>query len=141
MTHETALSQASQKHRRGEGCPLANGINSNAFLALAQVASREEMERINQAVELELKSAPDQWTKAERKRLAERINDPQTASLRLAILLATTDPCRFDDQSKLLAPGVGNNRCSVIVAASHPFSKGSIHVQDNDASHQPIFDP
>ena len=141
MTQEAVIGEAMQKYGQGEGGPLANGINGNAFLAIAHIATPEEMARINHAVDQELKSAPDRWTQAERKILAERINDPQTASLQLAILPATTDPSRFDDQSKLLAPGVGNSRCSIIVAASHPFSKGSIHIQNKDPTMQPKIDP
>lgn len=99
------------------------------------------MARINSAVKLELESAPDRWTKAERKIIAARINDPQTASLQMAILPATVDPSRFDDQSKFLAPGVGNSRCSTIIAASQPFSKGSIHIASDDPTKQPKIDP
>lgn len=117
------------------------GSMGNAFLAIAQIATPEEMNRIDHAVKLEIESAPDKWTRAERRILAERINDPQTASLQMAILPATADPSRFDDQSKLLAPGVGHSRCSVIVAASHPFSKGSIHIQNKDPTIQPNIDP
>lgn len=141
MTQEAVMGEAMRKYGLGEGGPLANGMNGNAFLAAAQIATPEEMARINHAVKLELESAPDRWTKADRKILAERINDPQTASLQLAILPATTDPSRFDDQTKLLAPGVGNSRCSVIVAFSHPFSKGSIHIQNKDPTMQPRIDP
>ena len=141
MTQEAVIGEAMQSYQRGEGSPLANGINANAFLAVSQIATPEEMVKINHAVKLELESAPDRWTKAERKILAERINDPQTASIQLALLPATTDPSRFDDQSKLLAPGVGNSRCSIVVAASHPFSKGSIHIQTKDPTIQPKIDP
>ena len=141
MTQEAVVGEAMQKYGLGEGGPLANRINGNAFLAVAQIATPEEMDRINHAVKLEIESAPDRWTKAERKILAERINDPQTASLQMAILPATLDPSRFDDQTKLLAPGVGNSRCSIIVAVSHPFSKGSIHIQNKDPTVQPNIDP
>ena len=141
MTQEAVMAEAMQKYGRGEGGPLANGISSNAFVAVAQIATSEEMSRINDAVELELASAPGRWAKAEREILAERINDPQTASLQLLILPATIDPSRFDDQTKLLAPGVGNSRCSIAVALSHPFSKGSIHIQDKNPTKQPKIDP
>ena len=36
---------------------------------------------------------------------------------------------------------MGNSRCSIIVAASHLFSKGSIHVQNKDPTIQPKIDP
>lgn len=81
---------------------MANGIDGNAFLAVAQIANPEEMGRINHAVNLEMESAPDQWAKAEGKILTERIKDPLTASLQLVLLPATTDPSRFDDQTKLI---------------------------------------
>lgn len=141
LTQEAVMGAAMQEYGRGEGGPLANGFNENAFLAVAQIATPEEMARINDAVKLELESAPDRWAKAERQILAQRINDPQTASLQMAILPVTTDPSHFDDQLKLLAPGVGNSRCSVLVASSHPFSKGSIHIQSADPTIQPKIDP
>lgn len=81
MTQEAIVGEAMHKYGLGEGGPLANRINGNAFLAVAQIATLEEMGRINHAVNLELESAPDQWTKAEGKILAERIKDPLTASL------------------------------------------------------------
>ena len=141
LTQEAVMREAMRKYGLGEGGPLANGISSNAFVALAQIATPEEMSRINDAVKLELESAPDRWAKAERQVLAERINDPQVASLQLVVLPATLDPRRFDDQTELLAPGVGNSRCSIAVCLSHPFSKGSIHVQDKDLTVQPKIDP
>lgn len=141
MTQEAVMGAAMQEYGRGEGGPLANVMNENAFLAIAQIATPEEMARINDAVQQELDSAPDQWAKAERQILAQRINDPQTASIQLAILPATTDPSHFDDQLKLLAPGVGNSRCSAMVALAHPFSKGSIHIQSKDPTAQPKIDP
>lgn len=141
LTHEAVAGEAMQKYGLGEGGPMAHGISCNAFLAVSHIATPEEMGRINHAVQLELESAPDRWTKAERRVLAERINDPQTASLQLVMVPATIDPSRFDDQSKLLAPGVGNSRCSIVVAFSHPFSKGSIHIQNKDPTVQPNIDP
>ena len=141
LTQEAIIGEAMQKYGRGEGGPLANGISSNAFVAVSQVATPEEMSRINDAVKLAVESAPDRWAKAEREILAERINDPQTASLQLVVLPATLDPSRFDDQTKFLTPGMGNSRCSIGVALSHPFSKGSIHIQDKDPTIQPRIDP
>lgn len=141
LTREAEMGEYMQMYGQGKGGPLANGINSNAFLAIAQIATREEMRRINDAAQAEINGAEDRWTEAERKILLKRINDPRTASLQMAILPATTDPSRFDDQSKLLAPGVGNSRCSVIVASSHPFSKGSIHIHTKDPMTQPNIDP
>lgn len=78
MTQEAVMGEAMQKYGLGEGGPLANGINGNAFLAIAQIATPEEMGRIDHAVYLELESTPERWTEAERKILAERINDPQS---------------------------------------------------------------
>ena len=141
LTQEAVVGEAMQKYGRGEGGPLANGISSNAFVAVSQVATPEEMSRINDAVKLELESAPDRWAKAEREILAERINDPQTASLQFVVLPATLDPSRFDDQTKFMVPGVGNSRCSLGVGLCHPFSKGSIHIQDKDPTIQPSIDP
>ncbi|KAI4169986.1 MAG: hypothetical protein LQ343_005296 [Gyalolechia ehrenbergii] len=141
LTKEAILGEAMRKYGLGEESPLANGINSNAFLAIAQIATPDELSKINEAVQSAIDSAPDKWTRAERQILAERINDPLTASLQLALLPATLDPARFDDQSKLLTPGVGNNRCSVIVAVSHPFSKGTIHVHCQDPMVPPHIDP
>ena len=141
MTQEAVLGEAMQRYGLGEGGPLANGIHGNAFLAVAQIATPEEMARINHAVKQELGSAPDRWTEAERKIFAERINDPHCASLQILFVPSTTDPSRFDDQTMLLAPGVGNSRCSIVVAGSHPFSKGSIHIQSNDPTMQPKIDP
>ena len=141
MTQEAVMAEAMQKYGRGEGGPLGNVLNGNAFLAINQIATPEEMSRINAAIKQDVESAPDQWIRTERQILADRINDPQTASLQMALLAATTNPSRFDDQTVVLAPGVGNSRCSVIVAFSHPFSKGSIHIQSADPTLQPRIDP
>ena len=141
MTQEAVIAEAMQKYGLGEGGPLANAIGGNAFLAVAQIATPEEMARINHAVHQELESAPDRWTQAERKILAERINDPHCASLQIIFVPSTLDPSGFDDQTKFLAPGVGHSRCSIIVADSHPFSKGSIHIQNKDPTVQPKIDP
>ena len=47
MTQEAVMGEAMQKYGRGEGGPLANGMNENAFLAVAHIATPEEMARIN----------------------------------------------------------------------------------------------
>lgn len=141
LTQEAVMGEAMRKYGLGEGGPLANSCNALAFLAVAQIATPEEMVRINDAVKLELESPSDQWTKAERKILAERINDPKSASIQMGVLPLTVNPARFDDQTKLLAPGVGRNKCSMFVALSHPFSKGSIHIQNKDPTTQPEIDP
>ena len=94
MIQEAIIGEAMQRYGLGEGGPLANGINGNAFLAVAQIATPEEMGRINHTVNLELESAPDRWTEAERKILAERINDPQCASLQFLVHPSTIDPSR-----------------------------------------------
>lgn len=44
MTQEAIVGEAMQKYGLGEEGPLANGINGNAFLAVAQAATPEEME-------------------------------------------------------------------------------------------------
>ena len=59
LSQEAVLGEAMQKYGLGEGGPLANAINGNAFLAVSEIATPEEMTRINRAVELELDSAPD----------------------------------------------------------------------------------
>ena len=141
LTQEAAMGEAMRQYGLGEGGPLANSCNALAFLAVAQIATPEEMVGINDAVKMEVESAPDARTKAERLMLAERINDPKSASLQMAILPLTVNPARFDDQTKLVAPGVGRNACSMFVALSHPFSKGSIHIQNKDPTTQPEIDP
>ena len=141
LTQQAVMGEAMQKYGMGQGGPLANGINDNGFAAIAQIATMKEKNRISEVVNEEIESAGDRWTREERKILAKRIMDPQAASIQLAILPASTDPSHFDDQTKLLAPGIGNNRCSIIVAASHPFSRGSIHIQSTDATVQPRIDP
>lgn len=141
LTQQAVMGEAMQKYGMGQGGPLANGLNGNGFAAIAQIATTKEMNRISEAVNEAIESAGDRWTKAEREILAKRILDPQAASIQLAVLAASVDPSRFDDQTKLLAPGIGNNRCSIIAALSHPFSRGSIHIQSPDATVQPRIDP
>jgi len=64
------MSEAIQKYRLNQGGPLANGINANGFVAIAQVATPEEMKRISEAVTEAIESAGDGWTKEERTLLA-----------------------------------------------------------------------
>ncbi|KAL8939948.1 MAG: hypothetical protein Q9216_003074 [Gyalolechia sp. 2 TL-2023] len=110
-----------------EESPLANGINGNAFLSLAQIVTSAELRNINEIARSAIDSAPDDWTR--------------TGRLQLVLLPITLDPSRFDDQIKLLAPGVGNNRCSVVVVVSHLFSKGTIYVHSQDPIVPPHIDP
>ena len=141
MTRESVMQEAMQSYGLDQGGPLADYINGNGFLAVEQVASSEEKKRIEHAMQAALEWARTPWEKTETKLLAERIRDPEAATFQLALLAVTTDPSRFDDQTKLLAPGLSNSRCSIIVASSHPFSRGSIHIQNNDPTAQPAIDP
>lgn len=128
LTQQAVIGEAMQKYEMGQGGPLAHGLNGKGFVAIAHIATMKEKSRISQAVNEEIESARDRWTMEEREILAKRIMKPQATSIQLAILAASTDPSQFDDRTKLLAPGIGNNRCSIIVSASHPFSRRSIHI-------------
>ena len=129
MTQEAILSEAMQKYRSGQGGPLANGVNANGFVAIAQVATPEEMKRINEAVSVAKDSARDRWVKEERALLAERVQDPRAASIQFTFLAASVNPGGFYDQEAVLAPSIEQSRCSIITGFSHPFSRGSIHIQ------------
>ena len=141
MSQQAVMAEAMQQYAIGQGGPLANGLHGNGFAAIAQIATAEEMNRISEAVDEALESAGDRWTKAEREILAKRIMDPQAASIQLAVFAASVNPTRFDDQTKLLAPDISKNRCSILAAVSHPFSRGSIHIQSTDATVQSRIDP
>ena len=141
LTQQAVMGEAMQKYEMGQGGPLAHGLNGTGFVAIAHIATMKEKNRISQAVNEEIESARDRWTMEERRILAKRIMNPQAASIQLAILAASADPSHFDDQTKLLALGIGNNRCYIMVAAAHPFSRGSIHIQSTDATVQPRIDP
>ena len=141
LTQQAVMGETVQKYEIGQGEPLAHGLNGTGFVAIAHIASMKEKNRISQAENEEIESARDRWTMEERKILAKRIMNPQAASIQLAVLAVSTDPSHFVDQTKLFAPGIGNNRCSIIVAASHLFSRGSIHIQSTDATVQSRIDP
>ena len=137
MTQEAVMDKAMQEYESGQGGPLANGYNANGFVAIAQVATSEEMKRIDDAVSAAKDSARDRWVKDERKLLAERIHDPRAANIQFIFLAASVDPSIFHFQGKGLPPAVGQSRCSIITAFSHPFSRGSIHIQSPYISFPP----
>ena len=129
MTQEAVVGEAMRKYGSGQGGPLANAINANGFVATAQVATSEEMKRITDAASAAKDSAQDHWVKDERTLLAERVQDPRAAGIQLIFLAGSVNPESFHDQTQLFTPGVGHSRCSIATTLSHPFSRGSIHIQ------------
>ncbi|KAI9876591.1 MAG: hypothetical protein M1830_006169 [Pleopsidium flavum] len=141
MATESVLKEAMRKYGTGEGGPLANCLGSTGFLSIPQAATAQEMESIHKVVTAAVQASQNESLKAERELLAARLQNPEAASLQLFLLPSSYDPSRVDGSRAPPTPGVVNNRVTVLIALTHPFSRGSIHVDPADPEAQPLIDP
>ena len=140
LNQEAAMSQAMETYGRGDGGPLANSIDNTGFLSLARVATKEEMQRIDAAISEHCSSSEDS-VETERAILARRLHDPKAANIQLMFLPASLNLGRMDDHAEVHAPNNTRDRATVLVALTHPFSRGSVHIQTADPKIQPRIDP
>lgn len=140
MAVESVAKEAMGKYLKGEGGPLANSLCSTGFVSLSHIASEGEKKQIHALAEKAIR-ATEGGTHEEKTILSARLQDPESASLQFLILPASFDPSRLDGSRAPPIPGVINRRVSVLVALTHPFSRGSIHINPTDPRAQPLIDP
>ena len=140
MAVESVAKEAMGKYMKGEGGPLANPLTSTGFVSLSHIASEDEKQRIHHLAE-EAVRAMEGGTHEEKKILLAQLQDLESANLQFFILPASFDPSRLDGSRAPQVPGVINRRISVFVALTHPFSRGSIHIDPTNPYAQPHIDP
>lgn len=141
LTQENLLKEAMATYEKGQGGPLAHSSHVTGFLPVAQVATPEEMKRITEAVQSAIQDEHDASLKEERKILAARLLDPQAASFQVIFFAGSFDATRIHDSKTSFTPAEGCSRASAVICLSHPFSRGSIHIESSDPQTPPRIDP
>ena len=77
------MGEAIKRDESGQGGPLANRLNANAFAAISQVATSKETTRINQAASKTTDSARDRWAGGKMSLLTKQIQDLVTHGQRV----------------------------------------------------------
>ena len=141
MANESVAKEAMDQYRRGDGGPLANSFYSTNFVSVPKAASNQENQQIPGVLKEVLHKETDEFLKVERKILSARLQSNDAASLQFFIMPASFDPSRLDGSRAPKTSGVTNSRISVLVCLTHPFSRGSIHIDPKDPLAQPLIDP
>lgn len=79
---------------------------------------------------------------AQQKLLLDGLNSTQNSAVQEIWISGGISPWYYNDSSKVFAgPGDGGNYFSVLGLVSHPFSRGSVHIQSADPADQARLDP
>ena len=123
----------------------AFGAGRGGLLVLERIATPDEKAEIRRLLrELRARvtaNIPSQHRRAEFEIEAARFTDPTAANLQVLFLAATADVSRWDDHQALLVPAPSQTGCTVSLALTHAFSRGSVHVSSSDPTAHPRLDP
>lgn len=117
-------------YRRG---PFTTVNGSSALLSFEQIGGSYD----------EIDPAPAQpGYEAQHKLLLDGLNSTKNSAVQQIFISGGISPWYYNDSTKVFAgPGDGGNYFSIIGIVSHPFSRGSVHIQSADPSQQARLDP
>ncbi|KKY37477.1 putative choline dehydrogenase [Diaporthe ampelina] len=113
--------------------PFSTVNGSSAFLSLEQIGGSYD------EIDAPATSGPYE---AQHKLLLNGLNSSQNSAVQEIWISGGISPWYYNDSSKVFAgPGDGGNYFSIIGLVSHPFSRGSVHIQSADPGEQARLDP
>lgn len=127
-----AFNAALEEYTSSRSGPFSTVNGSSALLSLEQIGGSY--------------NATDAATtapyEAQHKLLLEGLNSSQNSAVQEIWISGGISPWYYNDSSKVFAgPGDGGNYFSIIGLVSHPFSRGSVHIQSSDPAVQARLDP
>ncbi|KAG8527746.1 uncharacterized protein KY384_007900 [Bacidia gigantensis] len=141
MVDPSFAENATAQYMKGEGGPLSSSLTSTGFISIAQSTDEQEIDRLVSLANETVLQAKDLAARNEYETLSARLRNPSAASLQFLILPASFDPSRVDGSRPVPVPGVVNRGVTILAAITHPFSRGSSHIDEQDPEGQPLIDP
>ncbi|KAI3394391.1 hypothetical protein diail_2858 [Diaporthe ilicicola] len=128
-----AFNAALAEYTSSRSGPFSTVNGSSALLSLEQIGgSYDAMED----------PSPDPMFEPQHKLLLEGLNSSRDSAVQEIWIAGGISPWLYNDSSKVFAgPGDGGNYFSIIGLVSHPFSRGSVHIQSGDPAEQARLDP
>ncbi|POS76701.1 choline dehydrogenase [Diaporthe helianthi] len=128
-----AFNAALEEYTLSRSGPFTNVNGSSALLSLEQIGGSYN----------EIEPSPVQPRyEAQHKLLLDGLNSTKTSAVQQIFISGGISPWYYNDSTKVFAgPGDGGNYFTIIGIVSHPFSRGSVHIQSADPSQQARLDP
>lgn len=132
--------EAYTAHKAG---PFANPASTVAFTSLGMVdPNLKEPEKHIQSLLADYhKANPDSDPAGRDAILARQITNPKEAIAQLVFLGIGIDFARTDSALKLFVHDAPGNWITIGNCSTRSFSRGSVHIESNDPTKQPIIDP
>lgn len=121
--------------------PFATVNGSSALLSLGQINGSFGglLGDLNASQPSSTSSGP---TTAQHDLILAGLNSSQDSAVQEIWISGGLSPWYYNDSAKVFAsPGDGGNYFSIIGLVSHPFSRGSVHIQSADPGEQARLDP
>ncbi|KAK5187932.1 hypothetical protein LTR16_009151, partial [Cryomyces antarcticus] len=120
--------------------PLGNTVTCTSFIPYQTVASSATTSDVSQHVDQVCDAAPK--LPASQALIQHRqLLDPGEAALQIVALPTGADITRSHNGSGTFLHEIPGNYCTLAACLTHPFSRGSVHIQSANVSDYPAIDP
>lgn len=128
-----AFNAALAEYTSSRSGPFSTVNGSSALLSLEQIGGSYD--------DIDPSPAEPQY-EAQHKLLLDGLNSSHNSAYQEIWISGGISPWYYNDSSKVFAgPGDGGNYFSILGLVSHPFSRGSVHIQSADPAQQARLDP
>lgn len=118
--------------------PFSTVNGSSALLSLGQIGSSLDDLGLSSTAPVHNSGLSN----SQRQLLLANLNSSETSVVQDIWISGGISPWYYNDSSKVFAsPGDGKNYFTIIALLSHPFSRGSVHIQSADPTTQARLDP
>lgn len=127
-----AFNAALAEYTSSRSGPFSTVNGSSALLSLEQIGGSYDATNL----------PPDPSFEAQHELLLDGLNSSQNSAIQEIWISGGISPWYYNDSSKVFAgPGDGGKYFTIIGVVSHPFSRGSVHIQSSDPAVQARLDP
>lgn len=137
------LDWALKEWQEGRSGPLASGVSGTSFLSYSSILPRESRPVLLQHAEAELLVVEEVSAIQNRQFNIQKqvFLDDKEADVQVNFGRTGFSPYSGDSLASLFQHSDPGNYVSAAVALTHPFSRGSIHVNSSDPTAPPLIDP
>lgn len=132
-----------QWKKNGTG-PLTAGVTGTSFVSYSSLLPSDirgsVMEEISRLLHQEQQEADSKLTKQFQLQ-TEQLLDDREADIQFNYGATGVNPSAGNDLAKLFTHGDPGGYAGIVTALTHPFSRGSIHIQSADPKDHPVIDP
>jgi len=135
------LEWALKEWQEGRGGPLASGVSGTAFLSYASILPKSDQDSIPKSMEKGLSATPSYHRSKQFEIQKQVFLSQKEASAQFNFARTGFNPFSSESVSGLFQHDDPGNYLGVATALTHPFSRGSVHINSSDPKALPIIDP